>query len=139
MKRLNGYITICVVVLLGEALFFGSGGLFAAEQSGMATHAAPIELTAPIMEINLVNDVMVVGEKKIKLLSIVKDGAKVWITVFLDDKGNRISFNNFRQHDLVSIKGVRSGVGGIDAQEITLLPSKRGMLPSQQAVSPSSK
>ncbi len=133
MKGLNGYITICGVVLSLVCVFFGSGGVSAAEPSRMPAHAAPIELTAPIMEINLVNDFMVVAEKKIQLLSIVKDGVKVWTTVFLDDNGNRISFNNFRQHDRVRIKGVQAGFGGITAHEITLLSSPRVILPSQQS------
>lgn len=137
MKGLGGYITICAVVLLGEALFFGPGGLSAAEQSGMVSRAAPIELTAPIMEINLVTDVMEVAEKKIQLLSTVKDGAKVWITVFLDENGNRISFNNFRQRDRVRIKGVRAGFEKIDAHEVTLLPAKQVILPPQQMSVPS--
>ena len=139
MKGLNKCIIICAVALLLVGLPFGSRGLSAAEPSGMAGRAIPIEqieLTAPIMEINLVDDFMVVAEKKIQLLSTMKDGAKVWVTVFLDDKGNRISFNNFRQRDRVRIKGVRAGFGGINAQEITLLPPKRVILPSQQPVSP---
>lgn len=133
MKGLNGYKILCGVVLLLVSVFLVAGGLFAAEQPGMPTHAASVELTAPIMEINLVNDYMVVAEKKIKLLSTVKDGAKVWITVFLDDNGSRISFNNFRQRDRVRIKGARAGFGEIDAREITLLPPRRVILPSQQS------
>lgn len=136
MKGLSGYITICVAALFVCGIpSLGTGGVSAAEYSGMTTHAASIELTAPIMEINLVNDSMVVAEKKIQLLSTVKDGAKMWITVFLDENGNRISFNNFRKRDRVRIKGVRAGFGSINAQEITLLPPKLGGV-SSQPVSP---
>lgn len=139
MKSLNGYISICVVVVLLWGMpFLGEGGLSAAERSRMDAHAPVVELTAPIMEINLVNDYIVVAEKKIQLLSTVMGGAKVWVTVFQDASGNRISFNNFRQHDRVRIKGVRAGFGGIDAHEITLLPSARGIMPSQQQPVPSS-
>lgn len=137
MKDLKKCITIYAVTLLFAGLLFGPRGLSAAEPSGLAGRAIPIErveLTAPIMEINLVDDFMVVAEKKIQLLSTMKDGVKVWITVFQDDNGNRISFNNFRQRDRVCIKGVRVGLGGINAHEITLLPHKRVILPSQQPV-----
>lgn len=123
--------TLCGVALLLVSVFLCEGGLSAAEQSGMPTSAASVELTARIMEINLVEDYMVVAEKKIQLLSSVKEGVKVWITVFQDADGNRISFNNFRQQDRVRIKGVRGGGGRVDAHEVTLLPPKRGNLSPQ--------
>ncbi len=110
MRTLKKYYTkitfLCLCSLLAVANLS-----FAEEQTALA-------LEASIMEIDLDNELMIVAEKDVRLLSQMVDGKKVWKTVFVDDKGNSISAATFRKRDRVLVHGEKTTSGAIEAREI---------------------
>lgn len=128
-------------MVIGSVLFLGflliSTRASMAEQPVSSTDEPTIiELTAPIMKIDLKSDLMIVAEKKIQLLSSVEDGKKKWKTVFLDANGKEMSVQLFKQRDLVLVKGTQSAMGDLVADEITRLPKKQSTTKTTRPSSP---
>ncbi|MBU0484841.1 MAG: hypothetical protein KKB30_10050 [Proteobacteria bacterium] len=111
MSVLRKYHTVNIVLLICTLLAIATPAL--AGQKGLS-----VELNARIMEIDLGNQKMIVGEKDILLLARLDNGDRKWQTVFVDAKGHTISPVTLKQRDRVLVKGEDDGAGKISAREI---------------------
>ncbi len=79
------------------------------------------EMIAGVMEMNLSRNYTIIAEEKIILkYHYTKKGKKVWDTVFLDKKGNRIKPEQIKEYDEVLVFGTRT-CNGAFAKQIQML------------------
>nr|WP_320013428.1 hypothetical protein [uncultured Desulfobacter sp.] len=101
------------------ALLFLNGmcgmGIAADNESGF------VQLQAKVMTIDLFRNLVIIAEKKFKLLyHYDKNGEKIWDTRFLDKEGNQITPDRIEKRDRVLVRG-KNDNGTIIAREIILL------------------
>lgn len=85
--------------------------------------SSPFSLNANIMEIDLNNKQLIVGEKYVNLLSNGKGLQKRWTTLFLDEDNSSISPKHLNVQDRVLVEGEIDSAGTITAEKVTLLES----------------
>ncbi len=129
MKTFGQNLAGHIKVLLLCGLFLAVAAL---PSEGRADETTAYELNASVMEIDLGNNLIVVAEKEIHLLSRLEDGVKKWETVFKNDSGREISVNTLQVRDNVLIKGNKSTTGILTADEVTLLPAEQESLKKGQ-------
>lgn len=131
MKRVNiqpAKVTQ-TILLLFPILLFSLASISHADDGNtqsISVAEVPVEFTAPIMSIDLDNNLMVVAEKDIFLRSTLEDGKKRWITDFVDQNGQSIPASTFKVRDRVHITGMGKGEMAVTAETIRLLASLGG-------------
>ena len=109
-------------LLIFTCFFHFSLAIFSFAQDGDFS-STPFSRDANIMEIDLHNNQIIVGEKYINLLSKGKGLKKRWTTQFADGNNSSISPKILNVEDRVLVEGKIDAGGKIIAEKVTLLES----------------
>lgn len=125
MKQRLQRILICVCVA-----FFGSLNIAVANEQ-------LTELNAKIMEIDLENNLLIVGEQYVRLQVSMDNFQKRWITLFNNQNGEFINPRSLKATDRVIVKGETQKSGEILANEVMFIEKTESSSPRKKV--PSSK
>jgi hypothetical protein len=127
MKSFSKQFAIWTLTTITACFFFtiGTRICFCQEQ-GVTNHVTePFTISAPIMEIDLENNLLVVAEEKIYFLAITQNGIKKWKTIFMNADGQDISAQDLQLRARVIVEGEKSASGKIEAHKIILQAEKK--------------
>jgi hypothetical protein len=78
-------------------------------------YSGPFEITGPIMEIDLAENMLIVAEYRIYVVDQLIDGEHL-LTVFSDDADEAVAFESFVQGQTVLVRGLRLPDGRVIAE-----------------------